>query len=188
MTETDKKKLLVIGKSKNPRCFKGVSSIPVFYENNTKAWMTSAIFEKTLNYLDDELRRFCDVLTDTTQLQADSVLINDIDEDNVQIDDDIITPEIQTDEDIVNNVITSQQVEPNNDTDINELDDEFKTVPSISKARVALRVLEKFYYTKYEGTDAERKALSLLETSINTKYTKQSSIKNYFKKLNSSVL
>jgi hypothetical protein len=50
MTETDKRKLLVIGKSKIPWCFKGVSSLSVFYENNTKAWMTSAIFVKTLNY------------------------------------------------------------------------------------------------------------------------------------------
>ncbi|XP_060845275.1 tigger transposable element-derived protein 4-like [Rhopalosiphum padi] len=57
MTGTDKRKLLVIGKSKSPRCFKGVSSLPVFYENITKAWMTSAIFEKALNYWDDELRR-----------------------------------------------------------------------------------------------------------------------------------
>lgn len=57
-------------------------------------------------------------------------------------------------------------------------------MPSISEARATLRTLEKFYYTKYEGTDAERKALSLLETSINTKYTKQSSIKDYIKKLN----
>lgn len=47
---------------------------------------------------------FCNVLTDITQLQADSVLINDIDEDYVQIDDDLITSEIQTDEDTVNNV------------------------------------------------------------------------------------
>jgi len=47
---------------------------------------------------------FCNVSTDTTQLQADSVLINDIDEDYVQTDDDLITSEIQTDEDIVNNV------------------------------------------------------------------------------------
>ncbi|KAE9524452.1 hypothetical protein AGLY_015173 [Aphis glycines] len=285
MTGTDKRKLLVIGKSKSPRCFKGVSSLPVFYENNTKAWMTSAIFEKTLNYWDDELRckkkkilllvdncpahpslqhlkfiklvflpanttavlqpmdqgvirnikahyrnqlvlkmiedienqieskvtvldaiimldkawrnvtstgiancfrhaGFCDVTTDTTQLQTDSGLINNIDEDYLQIDDDLITSEIQTDEDIVNNVIASQQVELDNDTDIDELDDEFeKTVPSISEARAALRTLERFYYTKYEGTDAERKALSLLETSINSN-TKQSSIKDYFKKLN----
>ncbi|XP_025208713.1 tigger transposable element-derived protein 4-like, partial [Melanaphis sacchari] len=273
MTGTDKRKLLVIGKSKNPRCFKGVSSLPVFYENNTKAWMTSAIFEKTLNYWDDELRRkkkkilllvdncpahpslhlkfikliflpanttavlqpmdqgvirnikahyrnqlvlkmiedienhveskttvlntiimldkawcnvtstgitncfryagFCNVSIDTTQLQADSVLINDIDENYVKIDDDLITSEIQTDEDIVNNVIANQRVEPDNDTDIDELNDEFETVPSISEARAALRTLERFYYTKYEGTDAERKALYLLETSINIKYTQQ---------------
>lgn len=284
MTGTDKRKLLVIGKSKSPRLFKGVSSLPVFYENNTKAWMTSAIFEKTLNYWDDELRRkkkkilllvdncpahpslqhlkfiklvflpanttavlqpmdqgvirnikahyrnqlvlkmiedienqieskvtvldaiimldkawrnvtstgianclrhagFCDVTTDTTQLQADSGLINNIDEDYLQIDDDLITSEIQTDEDIVDNVIANQQVELDNDTDIEELDDEFETVPSISEARAALRTLERFYYTKYEGTDAERKALSFLETSINSN-TKQSSIKDYFKKLN----
>ncbi|KAL4153502.1 hypothetical protein QTP88_001335 [Uroleucon formosanum] len=254
MTGTDKRKLLVIGKSKSPRCFKGVSSLPVFYENNTKAWMTSAIFEKTLNYWDDELRRkkkkilllvdncpahpslqhlkfiklvflpanttavlqpmdqgvirnikahyrnqlvlkmiedienqieskvtvldaiimldkawrnvtstgiancfrhagFCDVTTDTTQLQADSGLINNIDEDYLQIDDDLITSEIQTDEDIVDNVIANQQVELDNDTDIEELDDEFETVPSISEARAALRTLERFYYTKYEGID-----------------------------------
>lgn len=56
MTGSDKRKLLVIGKSKSLRCFKGVSSLPVFYENNTKAWKTSSIFEKTLNYWDDELR------------------------------------------------------------------------------------------------------------------------------------
>jgi len=126
---------------------------------------------------------FCDVTTDTTQLQADNGLINNIDEDYLQIDDDLITSEIQTDEDIVNNVIVSQQVELDNDTDIDELDDVFETVPSISEARAALRTLERFYYTKYEGTDAERKALSLLETSINSN-TKQSSIKDYFKKLN----
>lgn len=57
MTGTDKRNLLVIGKSKSPLCFKGVSSLPVFYENNTKAWMISTIFENTLNYWDDELRR-----------------------------------------------------------------------------------------------------------------------------------
>jgi hypothetical protein len=288
MTETDKRKLLVIEKSKIPRCFKGVSSLTVFYENNIKVWMTSAIFEKTLNYWDDELHHkkkkilllvdncaahpslylkfiklvfllanttavlqpmdqgvirnikahyrnqlvlkmiedienqleskitvldtiimldkawcnvtsrgiancfrhagFCDVTTDTTQLQVNNGLINDIDEDYVQIDDDLVTSEILTDEDIVKNVIVSQQVEPDNDTDIDELDDEFETVPSISEARAVLRTLGKCYYAKYKSTDTKIKSLSLLESSINTTYTKQSSIKDYFKKLNSSVL
>ncbi|XP_015378143.1 PREDICTED: tigger transposable element-derived protein 4-like [Diuraphis noxia] len=54
---TDNRILLIIGKSKSPRCFKGVSSLPVFNEYSTKAWMASAIYEKTLNYWDDELRR-----------------------------------------------------------------------------------------------------------------------------------
>lgn len=130
-----------------------------------KAWrnVTSTVIANCFRHAG-----FCDVTTDTTQLQTDSGLINNIDEDYLQIDDDLITSEIQTDEDIVNNVIASQQVELDNDTDIDELDDEFETVPSISEARAALRTLERFYYTKYEGTDAERKALSLLETSINS--------------------
>ena len=46
MPGTEKKKLLVIGKSKNPRCFKGVDvgKLPVTYRWNTKVWMTGVIF------------------------------------------------------------------------------------------------------------------------------------------------
>jgi len=88
---------------------------------------------------------FCEVSTDKTQLQADSVLTNAIDEDYVQIDDKLIMSAIQTDEDIVNNVIAGKQVEPDNHTDIDELDDEFETVPSIYEARAALRTLERSY-------------------------------------------
>jgi hypothetical protein len=45
MTETEKLKLLVIGKSKQPRCFKkkNGASLPVTYEYNQKAWMLSTI-------------------------------------------------------------------------------------------------------------------------------------------------
>ncbi|XP_051161251.1 tigger transposable element-derived protein 4-like [Leptopilina boulardi] len=46
LTDTIKKKLLVIGKSQRPRCFKGVKSLPVDYANNRRAWMTSDLFEK----------------------------------------------------------------------------------------------------------------------------------------------
>nr|XP_026484223.1 tigger transposable element-derived protein 4-like [Vanessa tameamea] len=48
MTGSCKKKLSVIGKSKKPRCFKSVRSLPVTYENNVKSWMTSEIFERWL--------------------------------------------------------------------------------------------------------------------------------------------
>lgn len=37
MSGKDKRKLLVIGKSKNPRCFKNVVSLPVNYKANSKA-------------------------------------------------------------------------------------------------------------------------------------------------------
>lgn len=74
---------------------------------------------------------FCEVLIDTTQLQTDSGLINDIDEDYFQIDDDLTTSEIAKYEDIVKDVMASQQVKPDNDID--ELGDEFETVASISK-------------------------------------------------------
>nr|XP_032523912.1 tigger transposable element-derived protein 4-like [Danaus plexippus plexippus] len=45
MSGTEKKKLLNIGKSQKPRCFKGVKSLPVDYANNRKAWLTSELFE-----------------------------------------------------------------------------------------------------------------------------------------------
>lgn len=57
MSGGEKRRLLVIGKAKKPRCFKNVKSLPVFYENNAKAWMTSSIFEKTLLQWDTELRK-----------------------------------------------------------------------------------------------------------------------------------
>lgn len=53
-TGTEKLKLLVIGKSKNPRCFRGLKSLEVNYENNAKSWMTSDIFEKWLIKLDNK--------------------------------------------------------------------------------------------------------------------------------------
>jgi hypothetical protein len=44
----EKRDLLVIGKSKNPRCFKGVRILSVDYYSNANAWMTSVIFNDWL--------------------------------------------------------------------------------------------------------------------------------------------
>lgn len=55
MAGTDKKKLLVIGKFKNPRSFKNIKALPVQYEFNQKSWMTSSIFRKFLRQWDLEL-------------------------------------------------------------------------------------------------------------------------------------
>ena len=41
----EKLPLVVVGKSKSPRCFKGVRSVPLDYFANTKAWMTGDLFE-----------------------------------------------------------------------------------------------------------------------------------------------
>ena len=58
MSGTDKKKLLVIGKSAKPRCFKGlnVESLPVQYLSNSNAWMTAAIFNRWIEKWNDELQ------------------------------------------------------------------------------------------------------------------------------------
>lgn len=55
MSGTEKLKIHLIGKSENPRCFRGIKWLPVDYANNNKSWMTSDLFEKWLLKLD---RRF----------------------------------------------------------------------------------------------------------------------------------
>lgn len=47
MTGTEKRKLLIIGKSNNPRCFKN-KALPVKYRANSKSWMTSKLFTEEL--------------------------------------------------------------------------------------------------------------------------------------------
>lgn len=56
MSGTEKRKLLVIGKSANPRCFKN-KILPVKYKANSKAWMTSDIFRSELREWDEKLKR-----------------------------------------------------------------------------------------------------------------------------------
>ncbi|NXG26771.1 TIGD4 protein, partial [Grallaria varia] len=52
MDGSEKLPLLVIGKSKSPHSFKDVKSLPVDYEANDKAWMTSEVFEQWIHKLD----------------------------------------------------------------------------------------------------------------------------------------
>lgn len=56
MNGTEKRKLLVIGKSKNPRCFKNIKQLPVTYKANKSAWMTSQFFEEEVRKWDAELK------------------------------------------------------------------------------------------------------------------------------------
>lgn len=54
----EKMKLLVIGKSNNPRSFKNHQKhhLPVVYKANSKAWMTSSIFVEYLQSLNNRMR------------------------------------------------------------------------------------------------------------------------------------
>lgn len=53
-TGTEKLKLLIIGKSRKPRCFQKHQKLPVNYDSNKKAWMTSVIFEKYMMELNEK--------------------------------------------------------------------------------------------------------------------------------------
>ncbi|GBN43016.1 Tigger transposable element-derived protein 4 [Araneus ventricosus] len=55
MTGHQKLKPLVIGRSKNPRCFKGAKPLEVDYDFNKKSWMTSEICEKWVQKLDKRI-------------------------------------------------------------------------------------------------------------------------------------
>uniref|UniRef100_H3A9I7 HTH CENPB-type domain-containing protein n=1 Tax=Latimeria chalumnae TaxID=7897 RepID=H3A9I7_LATCH len=59
MNGSNRRKLLVIGKSQRPRRMKGVdpATLPVTYKSNKTAWMTGAIFEDWLTQWDKELVR-----------------------------------------------------------------------------------------------------------------------------------
>jgi hypothetical protein len=56
MNGSEKNKLLVIGKSKNPRAMKNIhkESLQVTYEHNKKAWMISDVFRRWLFELDQK--------------------------------------------------------------------------------------------------------------------------------------
>lgn len=59
MTGTDKRKLLLIGNSQKPRCFKNIKkeSLPVTYCSNRKAWMDSETWKQWLSKFDADMMR-----------------------------------------------------------------------------------------------------------------------------------
>nr|CAI5857987.1 unnamed protein product [Callosobruchus analis] len=57
--EGDKENPLIIGKSKNPRCFEGshINKLPLEWESNKKAWMTTEIMTSWLKRFDEKMRK-----------------------------------------------------------------------------------------------------------------------------------
>jgi len=75
----EKRDLLVIGKSKNPRCFKGVRSLSVdYYYSNANAWITNVIFKDWLVKWDLELKRKIVLLVDNCTAHTNNLLLKDI--------------------------------------------------------------------------------------------------------------
>ena len=56
MSGEDKLDPLIIGKSANPCCFRGIRHIPLPYLSNTKAWMTSQVWTEWMNKFDRRMR------------------------------------------------------------------------------------------------------------------------------------
>ncbi|CAH0713248.1 unnamed protein product, partial [Brenthis ino] len=56
---SEKLRLLVIGKAKNPRCFKNVRSLPVTYDAQSRAWMTGIRFIDWLKAVDNHFQIKC---------------------------------------------------------------------------------------------------------------------------------
>ena len=53
----DKIPMFVIGKSKSPRCFKGVKHLPCRYRNQNKSWMDSVLFEEWIPEMDTKFTK-----------------------------------------------------------------------------------------------------------------------------------
>lgn len=74
----EKQRLLVIGKSKNPRCFKGVKKLPVDYYANKNAWMTAVIFNDWIRKWDDKLKQDILLLVDNCTAHVLNVTLKHI--------------------------------------------------------------------------------------------------------------
>lgn len=54
---TEKRKVLIIGKSEKPRCFKNFKSLPCIYKANKKSWMTQGFFNEWLINFDKDMQK-----------------------------------------------------------------------------------------------------------------------------------
>jgi hypothetical protein len=74
----EERDLIVIGKSKNPRCFKGVRSFIIDYYSNANSWMSCVIFNDWLVKWGLELKRKIVLLVDNCTAHTNSSLLKNI--------------------------------------------------------------------------------------------------------------
>jgi hypothetical protein len=51
------RKLIMIGKSKNPRAFRGIKTLPIEYYSQTNSWMDSIIFAKIMRKFNEKMKK-----------------------------------------------------------------------------------------------------------------------------------
>ncbi|XP_063277400.1 tigger transposable element-derived protein 4-like [Prinia subflava] len=77
MDGSEKLPLLIIGRSKSPRSFKDVKSLPVDYEANDRVCMTSGLFEQWMHKLDNRFQgQQCQVVIVVDSLPAHTEVKN----------------------------------------------------------------------------------------------------------------
>ncbi|XP_015363953.1 PREDICTED: tigger transposable element-derived protein 4-like [Diuraphis noxia] len=130
MSGTEKRKITVIGKSKNPRCFKNIKRLPVTVANKS-AWMTSILFEEEIRKWDAELK-------------GRKVLLLVNIQNYVEMDENLVTTISLTDEEILN-AVTKGEEEQKEDEDEEAQPDEV-VIPSIQQALDAAKLLEKYLF------------------------------------------
>ncbi|GFT03195.1 tigger transposable element-derived protein 6 [Trichonephila clavipes] len=99
-TGTHKIKLVVIGKSRSPRCFKNVRSLPCNYLSQARSWMTGDLFKNWIHQLDaifDEPNTTDNIISNITE--TEEILQNF--PDYAAVDDALITSSTRTLGDII---------------------------------------------------------------------------------------
>ncbi|XP_057307425.1 tigger transposable element-derived protein 6-like [Hydractinia symbiolongicarpus] len=100
--------MFVIGKSANPRCFKGVKTLPCRYRSQKKSWMSGELFEEWVRELDPDLStedfidfdievstshgrlKTADIITEITGTQDEE--LEEVDEEDKEEEDKITRP------------------------------------------------------------------------------------------------
>ncbi|KAL4127580.1 hypothetical protein QTP88_011747 [Uroleucon formosanum] len=140
----EKRKLMVIGKSQNPRCFKGVKSLPVDYKANKNAWMTAGIFKDWLINWDKVLNRNILLLIDNCPAHIiDCINLRHIKVIFLPANTTSIIQPCDQEEEICNAVMNPQTIERAN-TDDEEENSEAPLAPPSNKEIVeALSILRR---------------------------------------------
>nr|XP_021003160.2 uncharacterized protein LOC110283023 [Parasteatoda tepidariorum] len=209
MNGNEKLKPLVIGKSKRPRCFKNVKSLPVEYEANSNAWMTTMIWERHIHAINYVHRSWSSVSTQTVfncfrhagfvaDAESEDILCEEVDpellenllqvvnEKGCSVNDVNAFVDIDNDITICSQAtvkdLTSEFLDEKQHSSSKDSENSCGIPPSKTETLEALEKIRR-YLTSIEGTTEEDfKALMILEKKFNSnqQFLHQSTMLSYF--------